>query len=75
MTVDSTSGEGGERGACAPTPDAEIADGVIDYPPGGRVWPVVPAELPPGHFGFTLPSISCGQDHVQITVNFVIASE
>ena len=74
MTFASTSGEGGERGSWLPTPDTEIADGILDFPPGDRVWAVHLPPLPPGEFGFTLPPISCGQDDLAITVSFTVAS-
>lgn len=74
MTFASTSDEGGERGSWLPTPEGEIADGIVDFPPGDRVWPVHLPQLPAGEFGFTLPSISCGQGRLEITDTFTVAS-
>ena len=74
MTFASTSGEGGERGSWLPTSETEIADGILEFPHGDRVWPIVLPQLPPGEYGFALPPISCGQDHLEITVTFTVAS-
>jgi hypothetical protein len=72
ITLESTSGEGGATGSWIPTPDTELADGVVFYPPGDHGWPVQLPDLAPGSYSLTLPVVTCDGVSVELTLPFTV---
>ncbi len=71
----SESGFGGEVGYWEPVPENfnAYADGVNEYPPGERSWPIKLPMVAPGAYSFTLP-VSCGNasESLVLTATFRI---